>query len=71
MHLVFPGHRRGGVRPWSGVVLLLAALALGAARPATAATVLLDEMTWTEVRDAMRAGRTTIIIPVGGTEQNG
>src|SRR6267142_4258967 len=34
-------------------------------------SVLLEELTWTEVRDAVRAGKTTIIIPVGGTEQNG
>ncbi|MGH7400610.1 MAG: creatininase family protein [Candidatus Rokuibacteriota bacterium] len=34
-------------------------------------TVLLEELTWTEVRDAVQAGQTTIIIPAGGTEQNG
>ena len=34
-------------------------------------SVLLEELTWTEVRDAVGAGKTTIIIPVGGTEQNG
>jgi creatinine amidohydrolase/Fe(II)-dependent formamide hydrolase-like protein len=34
-------------------------------------TVLLEELTWTEVRDALRAGKTTIIVPAGGTEQNG
>jgi creatinine amidohydrolase len=34
-------------------------------------TVLLEELTWTEVRDAVRAGKTTIIVPAGGTEQNG
>ena len=34
-------------------------------------TVLLEELTWTEVRDAVRAGKTTVMIPVGGTEQNG
>ncbi|MBC7602911.1 MAG: creatininase family protein [Ramlibacter sp.] len=34
-------------------------------------TVLLDEMTWTEVRDAIKSGSSTVIIPVGGTEQNG
>ena len=50
---------------------LLAAITLACALPATAATVLLDEMTWTEVRDALRAGSTMVIIPVGGTEQNG
>ena len=31
----------------------------------------LEELTWTEVRDALRAAKTTILIPVGGTEQNG
>ena len=49
----------------------VAALALAQPPAAMAAGVLLDEMTWTEVRDALRAGSTTIIIPVGGTEQSG
>jgi creatinine amidohydrolase len=34
-------------------------------------TVFLEDLTWTEVRDAVAAGTTTIIIPTGGTEQNG
>jgi creatinine amidohydrolase/Fe(II)-dependent formamide hydrolase-like protein len=34
-------------------------------------TVMLEELTWTEVRDAVQAGTTTIIVPIGGTEQNG
>ena len=34
-------------------------------------TVRLERLTWTEIRDAVRAGKTTIIIPVGGTEQSG
>ena len=34
-------------------------------------TVYLEEMTWIEVRDAVAAGMTTVIIPTGGTEQNG
>lgn len=33
--------------------------------------VTLEDMTWTEVRDAVHAGRTTMIIPIGGTEQSG
>ncbi|HEY6225171.1 MAG TPA: creatininase family protein [Gemmatimonadales bacterium] len=33
--------------------------------------VLIEEMTWTEVRDAIAAGRTTAIIYAGSTEQNG
>jgi creatinine amidohydrolase len=35
------------------------------------ATVFLEDMTWVEVRDAIASGKTTIIIPTGGTEQNG
>ena len=49
--------------------LLCTWLASAFAQPA--ASVLLDDLTWTEVRDATRAGKTTVIIPIGGTEQNG
>ena len=34
-------------------------------------SVFLEELTWVEVRDAIAAGKTTAIIPTGGTEQNG
>jgi creatinine amidohydrolase/Fe(II)-dependent formamide hydrolase-like protein len=34
-------------------------------------TVWVEEMTWMEVRDAMAAGKTTVIVPTGGVEQNG
>ncbi len=34
-------------------------------------TVFLEDMTWVEVRDAIAAGKKTVIIPTGGTEQNG
>ena len=34
-------------------------------------SVWLEELTWLEVRDLMRAGRTTVLIPTGGVEQNG
>jgi creatinine amidohydrolase len=34
-------------------------------------TVFLEELTWTELRDLIRSGKTTVIIPIGGTEQNG
>jgi len=36
-----------------------------------ATTVWLEEMTWMDVRDALQAGRTTVIIPTGGVEPNG
>ena len=34
-------------------------------------TVWLEELTWMDVRDAMKAGKTTIIISTGGIEPNG
>jgi len=34
-------------------------------------SVFLEELTWMEARDAIAAGKTTVIIPTGGTEQNG
>jgi creatinine amidohydrolase/Fe(II)-dependent formamide hydrolase-like protein len=54
--------------------LTLALLCLGLHAPALAAaagSVYLEELSSTEVRAALREGRRTIIIPVGGTEQNG
>jgi creatinine amidohydrolase len=50
------------------LALLVCTLAAFAQTPDT---VFLEELTWTEVRDALSAGRTTLIIPTGGTEQNG
>lgn len=35
------------------------------------ASVLLEDQTWTELRDLIKSGTTTIIVPIGGTEQNG
>ena len=34
-------------------------------------SVFLQELTWLEVRDAMRAGKTTVIVATGGIEMNG
>jgi creatinine amidohydrolase/Fe(II)-dependent formamide hydrolase-like protein len=34
-------------------------------------SVFIEELTWMEVRDAMKAGKKTIIIATGGVEQNG
>jgi creatinine amidohydrolase/Fe(II)-dependent formamide hydrolase-like protein len=34
-------------------------------------SVRLEDLTWTELRDRIQAGRTTILVPIGGTEQNG
>ncbi len=55
--------------------LLARSLVAGAACLATLAHAAppteLDALTWTEVRDRIAAGSTTILIPIGGTEQNG
>ena len=50
------------------LVLLAFAYPLFAQAPDT---VFLEELTWPEVRDAIQSGKTTGIIPTGGTEQNG
>lgn len=51
--------------------LVCAVTANGQYAFAKSSSVFLDDLTWTEVRDDIRAGKTTIIIPVGGTEQSG
>lgn len=50
--------------------LALFAAATFAAR-AGESVVLIEAMTSPEVRDAVAAGKTTILVPIGGTEQNG
>ena len=52
------------------LLILLSATFSPVAR-ATPGSVFLEDLTWTEVRDALAPAQTTIIIPVGGTEQNG
>jgi creatinine amidohydrolase/Fe(II)-dependent formamide hydrolase-like protein len=34
-------------------------------------SVFIEDLTWMEVRDALRAGKTTVIVATGGVEQNG
>ena len=67
-------------RPWScrplaaalaGIVLVL----LASWAPAQAATLpaspFIEEMTWTELRARITAGATTVLVPIGATEQSG
>lgn len=46
-------------------------LSINSAAWATPPSVFMEELTWTDVRDATQAGTVTVLIPVGGTEQNG
>jgi len=41
------------------------------AEAASLNSVFLEDLTWTELRDRIAGGSTTIIVPVGGTEQSG
>jgi creatinine amidohydrolase len=59
---------------WLTLAVLFGSTLLGAPRIAEAQrpdSVLVEQLTWTEIRDAVHGGVTTIIIPVGGTEQSG
>src|ERR1700745_1708070 len=60
-------------RPFIAIILVFS-LAIHSALSALAASdanVLLQELTWTELRDSLAKGYTTAIIPIGGTEQSG
>lgn len=51
---------------WIPPLLFAVTCALAQGKP-----LALEELTWTELRDEIRDGKTTILIPIGGTEQNG
>jgi creatinine amidohydrolase len=54
------------------IALCACALATaGAIAQAPPSSVFVDDLTWTELRDGIAAGKTTIIVPIGATEQNG
>lgn len=55
-------------RAFALAALLFAAQAAFAQMPAT---VQLQDLTWTELRGQIHAGKATVIIPIGGTEQSG
>jgi len=75
-----PGGRGGAARPGGAPSV---AAAPGPLRPTMETapagktptrppdTVFIDELTWEETRDLMKAGKTTVIVPTGGTEKNG
>jgi creatinine amidohydrolase/Fe(II)-dependent formamide hydrolase-like protein len=54
-------------------LLLLALLVVGNRAPARADgdSLMIEDLTWPEIKARMEAGATTIIVPTGGTEQNG
>jgi creatinine amidohydrolase len=65
---------------WTATWALLAGVAVSAtalpgqaprAAPPAVRSVYIEDLTWPEVRDAIRQGRTTALIYTGSTEQNG
>jgi len=59
---------------WPGRIVLLLIAVLCCTGSATAQgrnSVFVEDLTWTELRDAVTSGKTTVIIPVGGVEQSG
>jgi creatinine amidohydrolase/Fe(II)-dependent formamide hydrolase-like protein len=58
---------------WRSIVAgaLVAMTACARAAAPLPSTVFLEELTWTELRDLVQSGKTTAIVPVGGTEQSG
>src|SRR2546429_6775791 len=54
-----------------GLLFCLIIAAGSAARGDAGTSVYIEELTWTELRDQLAAGKTIAIVPIGGTEQNG
>jgi creatinine amidohydrolase len=54
-----------------GLWLALSATWLSARAATAPAGPFIEEMTWTELRDRIAAGATTVLVPIGGTEQSG
>jgi creatinine amidohydrolase len=50
---------------------LAALLAVSAAHAQPPRSVYLEDLTWTELRAEAKAGKTIVLVPVGGTEQSG
>jgi creatinine amidohydrolase len=67
------GRLRGNAamaRGFFGVLLVLLTISRAAAATASA-SLYLEDLTWPELRADIEAGKTTILVPIGGTEQNG
>jgi creatinine amidohydrolase/Fe(II)-dependent formamide hydrolase-like protein len=60
---------------WQRKFLVVASLACALAAPALAASgpasVYIEDLTSSELRDRIAAGATTVLVPIGGTEQSG
>lgn len=55
----------------AALLLLALSLAIMPAAAQVPRSLHLEDLTWVEVRDLAKAGRSVVLVPVGGTEQNG
>src|SRR2546428_13995830 len=63
-------YKRRDMKVWATVLCILSVMVTPAfGEPPD--TVFLEELTWPELRGLVQAGKTTMILPIGGTEQNG
>ncbi|MES2993997.1 MAG: creatininase family protein [Pseudomonadota bacterium] len=61
-------------RAWLGLALVACLGGFGASHAVAVsapADTYLEDLTWTELRDRVKAGATTVLVPIGGTEQSG
>src|SRR5438045_5851363 len=54
-----------------GLLFCLSLAGGSAARGDGGTSVYIEDLTWTELRDQLAAGKSIAIVPLGGTEQNG
>lgn len=55
----------------TGIISLILLSLLSLPAHAERREVYMEDMTWMEIRDRIQGGATTVIIPIGGIEQNG
>jgi creatinine amidohydrolase/Fe(II)-dependent formamide hydrolase-like protein len=60
---------RAGALAW--ILALLALAAFGSPAWAASSSLHIEDLTWPELRARIDGGATTILVPIGGTEQNG
>lgn len=53
------------------ILVFVFVLVANLAKAETPATVFLEELTWTELKEQVASGKTTILVPIGGVEQSG
>jgi creatinine amidohydrolase len=65
--MLFPRHGRAALV----AALLLCSTLFAAAGHAAAGPIDIEQLTWPELQARIASGTTTILVPIGGTEQNG